>query len=98
MFSGGYEGETNMTVNENCEDQYGRSLIVFSGVRKFSEVYDWLFAHYSGYKFGIVLDCSREEFPEQDNKIYVNFLDELHDEVAMEAGYVRFDKVTYKHR
>lgn len=87
-----------MTVNENYEDRYGRSCIVFSGVRKFSDVYEWLFDHYNGYKFGIVLDCSRDEFPEQDNRIYVNFLDELHDEVAMEAGYVRADKDTYRRR
>ena len=87
-----------MTVNENYEDRYGRSCIVFSGVRKFSDVYEWLFDHDNGYKFGIVLDCSREECPEQDNRIYVNFLDELHDEVAMEAGYVRADKDTYMRR
>lgn len=80
-----------MTVNETCEDQYGRSLIVFSGVRRFSEVYDWLFAHYNGYKFAILLDCSKDELPEPDSKIYVNFLHDLHDEVAMEAGYIRKD-------
>ncbi|MBR1823284.1 MAG: hypothetical protein IJ779_03505 [Ruminococcus sp.] len=80
-----------MTVNENYEDQYGRSCIVFSGVRKFSEVYDWLFAHYSGYKFAVLLDCSKDELPDPDNKIYVNFLADLHEEVAMETGYVRKD-------
>ncbi len=87
-----------MTVNEDFTDRYGRSCLVFSGVRKFSEVHDWLHLHYYGYKFGIVLDCSKDELPEPDGKIYVNFLDELHDEAALEAGYVRVDKDTYKRR
>lgn len=87
-----------MTVNENHEDKYCRSCIVFSGVRKFSEVYEWLFQHYQGYKFGIVLDCSREELPELDNKIYVNFLDDLQEEVNFESGYIRIDRNTYKRR
>jgi hypothetical protein len=81
-----------VTVNECYEDKYGRSCIVFSGVKKFSDVYDWLFNHYNGYKFAILLDCSMSEYPEPDSKIYVHFLDELHDEVAMEAGYIRADK------
>lgn len=87
-----------MTVNECYEDKYGRSCIVFSGVKKFSDVYDWLFNHYNGYKFAILLDCSMSEYPEPDSKIYVHFLDELHDEVAMEAGYIRADKDTFKRR
>lgn len=87
-----------MTVNEYYEDQHGRSCLVFSGVKKFSDVYEWLFNHYNGYKFAILLDCSKDELPEPDSKIYVNFLDELHDEVAMEAGYIRVDKDTFKRR
>ena len=87
-----------MTVNENYEDRYGRSCLVFSGVKKFTDVYEWLFNHYNGYKFAILLDCSKDEFPETDSKIYVNFLDELHDEVAMESGYVRADKDTFIRR
>lgn len=87
-----------MTVNECYEDQHGRSCLVFSGVKKFTDVYEWLFNHYNGYKFAVLLDCSKDEFPEPDSKIYVNFLDELHDEVAMEAGYVRADKDTFIRR
>ena len=71
---------------------------MFSGVKKFTDVYEWLFNHYNGYKFAILLDCSKDEFPEPDSKIYVNFLDELHDEVAIEAGYVRADKDTFIRR
>ena len=87
-----------MKVDETYIDRHGRSCLVFSGVKKFSDVYDWLFGHYNGYKFGIVLDCSVSEHPEAENKIYVHFLDELHDEVALEAGYIRKDKDTYVRR
>ena len=82
-----------MKVDETQEDRYGRAVFVFSGVKKFEEVYDWLFTHYNGYKFGVVLDCSQPEREEPDSKIYVNFLDELSEEVMMEAGYT-FDSET----
>ena len=87
-----------MKVDETYIDRHGRSCLVFSGVKKFSDVYDWLFDHYNGYKFGIVLDCSVPEHPGTENQIYVHFLDELHDEVALEAGYIRKDKDTYVRR
>lgn len=87
-----------MKVDESYMDKHDRSCLVFSGVKKFSDVYDWLFQHYQGYKFCIVLDLSSDEYQEQDGKIYVNFMDELHDEVALEAGYIRADKNTYKRR
>lgn len=87
-----------MTVDECFTDKCGRSCLVFSGVKKFSDVYDWLYSHYYGYKFGIVLDCSKDELPEPDNKIYVNFLDELLDEVALEADFVRKDRDTFVRR
>lgn len=66
-----------MKVDESFTDRHGRSCLVFSGVKKFSDVYDWLFQHYSGYKFCIVLDCSCDEMPEPDSRIYVHFMDEL---------------------
>lgn len=85
-----------MTVDECFEDRHGRSCIVFSGVKRFADVYEWLFNHYNGYKFGIVLDCSLSEHPEPDAKIYVNFLDELMDEVAMESGYIKKENAYVK--
>lgn len=88
----------DMTVDENFTDKHGRSCLVFSGAKKFSDVYDWLFNHYNGYKFAIILDCSMSEHPETENKIYVNFLDELHEEAALEAGYIRKDRDTYIRR
>lgn len=88
-----------MKVDETRTDRHGRPMLVFSGVKKFSEVYDYLFDHYNGYKFGIVLDVSQDERPEPDNNIYVNFLDELAEEVLLEYGYSYDRKADiYKHR
>ena len=83
-----------MKVDETRTDRHGRSMLVFSGVKKISEVYDYLFDHYNGYKFGIALDVSQD-----DNNIYVNFLDELAEEVMLEYGY-SYDQESdiYKHR
>ena len=78
-----------MTVDENFTDRHGRSCLVFSGVKKLPEVYDWLFSHYNGYKFVIMLDCSMSEHPEPESKIYVHFFDEVFEEAAMEAGYIK---------
>lgn len=87
-----------MTVIEDQEDRYGRGLLIFSGVKSIDEVYFWLQQHYSGYKFGIVFDCTKEEYQEPDRKIYVNWLDELADEVMHYCDYEKTDKNTYKKR
>lgn len=88
-----------MKVDDTQTDRHGRTMIVFSGVRKFSEVYDWLFDHYNGYKFGIVLDCSQSERAEPDNNIYVYFLDEMAEEIMVEYGYNYDPKSdSYTHR
>lgn len=88
-----------MKIDETQVDRYGRSVLVFSGVKKLSDIYDWLFTNYNGYKFGIVLDCSQPEREEPDGKIYVNFLDELLEEIASEAGYNYYpQEKAYKER
>lgn len=88
-----------MKVTENCVDRFGREYFVFSGYRSIDEVYMWLNLNgYSGYKFGIILDCTPEELPEPDKKLYVYFLDELMEEVAAYSGFNRTDKSTYKRR
>lgn len=84
-----------MTVNETCEDRYGRGIIVFSGVRSIDEVYLWLHKHYQGYKFGMVFDCMPEELLPPDRKFYVYFLDELAEEVMSYCDYYR-DKDVYR--
>lgn len=75
-----------MKVKET-EDKYGRALLIFTGIKKFSEVTDFLFCHYQGYKFAILIDVSQEEGYESDNTIYVNFLDELEEEIMEFNGY-----------
>ena len=85
-----------MKVLEDETDRYGRSMFVFSGVKNIDEVYTWLQQHYSGYKFGMVFDCTRDELQEPDRKFYVYFLDELTEEVMAYSNFIRVDKKTWK--
>ena len=85
-----------MKVVEEEEDRYGRSLLIFSGVKSIDEVYFWLQTHYSGYKFGMVFDCTRDELQEPDRKFYVYFLDELTEEVMAYSDFIKVDKKTWK--
>lgn len=85
-----------MKVFEDKTDRYGRSMFVFSGVKNIDEVYTWLQQHYSGYKFGMVFDCTRDELQEPDRKFYVYFLDELTEEVMAYSDFIRVDKKTWK--
>ncbi len=85
-----------MKVLEDETDRYGRSMFVFSGVKNIDEVYTWLQQHYSGYKFGMVFDCTRDELQEPDRKFYVYFLDELTEEVMAYSDFVKVDKKTWK--
>ena len=85
-----------MKVLEDETDGYGRSMFVFSGVKNIDEVYTWLQQHYSGYKFGMVFDCTGDEFQEPDRKFYVYFLDELTEEVMAYSDFIKVDKKTWK--
>ena len=85
-----------MKVLEDETDRYGRSMFVFSGVKNIDEVYTWLQQHYSGYKFGMVFDCTRDELQEPDRKFYVYFLDELTEEVMAYSDFIKIDKKTWK--
>ena len=85
-----------MKVLEDETDRYGRSMFVFSGVKNIDEVYTWLQQHYSGYKFGMVFNCTRDELQEPDRKFYVYFLDELTEEVMAYSDFIRVDKKTWK--
>ena len=85
-----------MKVLEDETDRYGRSMFVFSGVKNIDEVYTWLQQHYSGYKFGMVFDCTRDELQEPDRKFYVYFLDELTEEVMAYSDFVKVDNKTWK--
>lgn len=85
-----------MKVVEDQEDRYGRGLLVFSGVKSIDEVYYWLQTHYSGYKFGMTFDCTKDEYQEPDRKFYVYFLDELLDEVMEYCDIKKVDNKTWK--
>ena len=74
-----------MTVIENSEeDRFGKYPIIFKSA-KISEIHDWLFAHFQGYKFAIIFDETKDEYEPQKD-VYVYFLDEVLDEAAYYAG------------
>ena len=92
-----------MKVNESAEDRYGRACIVFSGVKKFSEVYAWLYDHYNGYRFAVMIDVSQEcdDVDFTNNDIVVNFFDELEEEMMCECGFNKYTedgKTVYRRR
>ena len=88
-----------MKVTENLIDRFGRAYAAFSGYKSIDDVYLWLNMNgYSGYKFGIVIDCMPDEMHEPDKKLYVYFLDELMEEVANYCDFYKADKDTYKRR
>lgn len=69
-------------VIEDVQDRFGRYYIRFTGYTLL-QIHEWLWNRYGGegYKFGIVLDVSKEEFEPMDNTVYVYFLDALAAEV-----------------
>lgn len=88
-----------MKVTENLIDRFGRDYTAFSGYKSIDDVYQWLYLNgYSGYKFGIVIDCTPEEMHDPDRKLYVYFLDELTEEVMHYSDFYKADKDTYKKR
>lgn len=88
-------GGDKMKVYDDRQDGYGRDMFVFSGVKNIDEVYLWLQQNYPGYKFGMVFDCTHDEFQEPDRKFYVYFLDELTEEVMAYSDFVRINQRTW---
>lgn len=72
-----------MKVIEETQDRFGRYPIIFKGKNvKLEDIHDWLFSHYQGYKFAIVIDETVDEYEEQFTKsVYVYFLDEIKEEL-----------------
>lgn len=71
--------------NESTEDFAGRYPIVFKGVKRPQEIYDYLFQHYHGYKFAVLFDTTHDEWEEYgDIKVY--FLDEVMEEAMVYSG------------
>ena len=75
----------NVIEDESTEDRAGRYPIVFKGVKKPQEIFDYLFQHYQGYKFAVLFDVSHDEWCEYgDIKAY--FLDEIMEEAMCYSG------------
>ena len=76
-----------MIVITDVNDRYGRCPLIFSGAKNLKEIHAYLWKNYFGYKFAIVFDETKDEFEELDSKIYVYFLDEIAEELAVYANY-----------
>lgn len=72
-----------MKVIQDVTDRFGRCPIIFKGKNvKLEDIHNWLFSHFQGYKFAIVIDETIDEFEEQFTKlVYVYFLDEIKEEL-----------------
>ena len=72
-----------MKVIQDVADRFGKSPIIFKGRNiKLEDIHQWLFEHYQGYKFAIVIDETVDEYEEQFTKsVYVYFLDEIKEEL-----------------
>lgn len=69
-------------IEDSDHDRLGRYPLIFKGAKDIREVYEWLFHHYQGYKFGIVIDVSHDEWEDLGKDIYVYFLDDILEEAA----------------
>lgn len=72
-----------MKVIQDVTDRFGNYPIIFKGRNiKLKDIHQWLFEHYQGYKFAIVIDETVDEFEEQfTESVYVYFLDEIKEEL-----------------
>jgi len=74
-----------MRVNEDAQDRYGKACMIFSKSATVPDIWEWLHKNYNGYKFAIVMDCTREEFDADIDETVVNWFGDLADE-AIEAN------------
>ena len=74
-----------MKVIEDVEDRYGQPCMIFdtADIRK---IHEWLYSHYNGFKFVIVLNVMGDEYEEHEKETYVYFMDCVIDEVAEYSG------------
>lgn len=70
-----------MKVTEDNQDRFGRYPIWFTG-GNLKEIHEWLYSHYNGYKFVIVLDETKGEYEPLEVPTPVYFADEVLDEIA----------------
>jgi len=65
-----------MKVETDTQDKYGRWPIWFTGA-KLSEIHEYLYQNYQGYKFCIVFDETKDEYETYEKRVPVYFLDEI---------------------
>lgn len=52
-----------MKVIQDVADRFGKYPIIFKGRNiKLEDIHQWLFEHYQGYKFAIVIDETVDEY------------------------------------
>lgn len=72
--------------DDYCEKLTKRSPLIFTGYKNLAEVYDYLFSHYQGYHFTIILDVTKDEYEPLPKELKVYFSDEVLAEIAAYAG------------
>ncbi len=77
-----------MIVEEEKEDCYGRYPVCrVSGKDKdIGNLYKWLFNNYQGYKFAVMIDCTKDEYEDPEESEPVYFLDTVVEEVIDYCG------------
>lgn len=74
-----------MRVVMDKKDRYGRYPIWFSSCN-LSDIHDWLWENYQGYKFAIIIDTMVDEYAPIEKPVPVYFLDEVEKEVKHYKG------------
>ena len=68
--------------DDSTEDKYGICPLVFAGYKSLAEIHDYLWTHYQGYRFVIMLDESGDEYVPYGPRALVYFADTVLDELA----------------
>lgn len=74
-----------MKVKEGIEDKFGRYPLRVTGLKSLSELHEYLWHNYNGFKFAIIFDEMNDEWEEWNKEVKVYFLDELAEELASYA-------------
>lgn len=68
-------------------DKHGEHPLRFTGYRNIGEVHEWLYQHYAGYHFVIILDETKDEFEPFGKELLVYFTDTVLEELAYQYDY-----------
>lgn len=85
-----------MKVIEDKQDRFGNFPIWFNS-HNLKDISEWLYYHYNGFKFAIIIDVSKEvdgDVLEKPQPVY--FMGDIAEEVAQEAGKKLIDKAEYE--